>query len=95
MAKSKRTASAKVPEPKPVEKASKAKVGPVSLETIAEGIAKLEKASSKLKELSAELESRGMDEITFEGPKLLPRGVNSISQFVFKLDWALQKLDRM
>jgi len=95
VAKAKPAASAKVPEPKPVEKASKAKVGPVTREVIAQGVAKLKKAVTQLEALSAQLEERKMEEITLEGPKLLPRGVNSVSQFVFKLDGALQRLDRM
>lgn len=94
MAKAKPKPSEQAPEPVRAVK-SKAKVGPVSRELLAEGIEKLEKSVAQLRAMSELMKQYGKEELTLEGPKLLPRGVNSVLQFVLKLDGAIRRLDRM
>jgi len=89
------TPAAPKSEPEPAEPKVKKKLGTTNRAVIAEGIKKLEATIGKLKGLSAAMESNGVDELTIEGPLLLPRGVNSVMQFAIKLDFAMQRRDRM
>ena len=91
MAKAKRPEPSKTPE----EKASKTKVGPVTVTTIEDGIKKLQTSLGHLQALSVSMKKEGLDEMVMEGPKLLPRGVNSVLQFGLKLENALRRRDRM
>lgn len=83
------------PSKKPVEKASKAKVGPVTVKTIETGITKLKTALGHLQALQVTMKQEHLEEMVMEGPKLLPRGVNSVLQFGLKLENALRRRDRM
>jgi len=92
MAKAKPT----TPSTKPVEKTpSKAKMGIVTESTIRQGIGLLNKAAAELLAMADVMRESGVTELMIEGPKLLPRGVNSVLQFQLKLDAAMKRRDRM
>jgi hypothetical protein len=85
-------AAVKKPEAK-----SKAKIGPMDRKTIGVALERLAVITGKLKALDLIMkESKpALEEITMEGPKLLPRGVNSLLSFVKRLTSALEDRDKM
>jgi hypothetical protein len=74
---------------------SKAKMGVVTTDILRRGIELLGSTQADLQALLDGMDRDSVKEITVEGPKLLSRGVNSVMQFVLKLDAALKRCRRM
>ncbi|MES2788609.1 MAG: hypothetical protein V4719_03235 [Planctomycetota bacterium] len=97
MAPKKKTVSAPPgePEAKPVPHKSKKKIGPTERKTLAIAIERLDELLGKLRGLAAVIDAAGLSEVVMEGPKLLPRGVNSLLSYTNKLGSALENRNKM
>lgn len=78
----------------PVPK-SKKKIGPTDSKTLATAIEQLEAITGKLRAMAAIIKELGVTEVIMEGPKLLPRGVNSLRNYANKLNTALDNRNKM
>lgn len=74
---------------------SKARLGVITIDVLRTGIARLSESQGDLRAMLNTMEASGLTEIEIDGPKLLPRGVNSIMSFRAKLMLALSSRDKM